>query len=200
MGLPAVLAAPRTRPDMATELTVLLRAAKTRDPDAVKRLFEIVYGDLKRLAHSNLRRGSGLEELNTTALVHESFLKYLEHGALAQADRPAFFAYVGRVMRNVVIDFVRERQAQKRGGDRTIVTLDTGIASEAVDDERLLAIHAALISLEKLSPPLLDLVEMRYFAGLTVPEISTITGRSTRTIERDWDKARALLRKLMNED
>jgi RNA polymerase sigma factor (TIGR02999 family) len=189
-----------TRSDMATELTVLLRAAQARDPDAVKRLFEIVYGDLKRLAHSNLRHGSGLEELNTTALVHESFLKYMEHGMLAQADRPAFFAYVGRVMRNVVIDFVRERQAQKRGGDRTIVTLDTGIASEAVDDQRLLAIHAALVSLEKLSPPLMELVEMRYFAGLTVPEISTITGRSTRTIEREWDKARALLRKLMNED
>jgi RNA polymerase sigma factor (TIGR02999 family) len=185
---------------MATELTVLLRAAQTKDPDAVKRLFEIVYGDLKRLAHSSLRHSSGLEELNTTALVHESFLKYLEHGALADADRPAFFAYVGRVMRNVVIDFVRQRQAQKRGGDRTIITLDTGVASESVDDHRLLAMHAALVSLEQLSPALLQLVEMRFFAGLTVPEIATITGKSTRTVERDWEKARAMLRQLMHEE
>ena len=184
---------------MATELTILLRAAQDHDPDAVKRLFEIVYGDLKRLAHSNLRKSSGIEELNTTALVHESFLRYLEHGALAQADRPAFFGYVGRVMRNVVIDFVRERQAQKRGGDRTMVTLTTDIGAEAIEDDRLLAIHAALGSLEKLSTELLQLVEMRYFAGLTVPEISAITGKSTRTVEREWEKARAFLRKLMQE-
>jgi RNA polymerase sigma factor (TIGR02999 family) len=181
------------------ELTVLLRAAQGQDPDAVKRLFEIVYGDLKRLAHSNLRKSSGVDELNTTALVHESFLKYLEHGALAQTDRPAFFAYVGRVMRNVVIDYVRERQAEKRGGGIAMVTLATGIASESIDDERLLAIHAALSSLEKLSPELLQLVEMRFFAGLTVPEISAITGKSTRSVEREWEKARALLRKLMDE-
>jgi RNA polymerase sigma factor (TIGR02999 family) len=181
------------------ELTVLLRAAQDRDPDAVKRLFEIVYGDLKRLAHSNLRKSSGVQELNTTALVHESFVKYLEHGALAQTDRPAFFAYVGRVMRNVVIDYVRERQAEKRGGGIAMVTLATGIAGESIDDERLLGIHAALLSLEKLSPDLLQLVEMRFFAGLTVPEISAITGKSTRSVEREWEKARALLRKLMDE-
>jgi RNA polymerase sigma factor (TIGR02999 family) len=181
------------------ELTVLLHAAQAKDPEAVKRLFELVYGDLKRLAHSNLRKTSGLGELNTTALVHESFIKYLEHGALAPADRPAFFGYVGRVMRNVVIDYVRERQAQKRGGDLAQVTLTTEVAGESFDDDRLLAIDAALASLEKLSPDLLQLVEMRYFAGLTVPEISAITGKSTRTIEREWEKARAFLRKLMEE-
>ena len=181
------------------ELTVLLRAAQDRDPDAVKRLFEIVYGDLKRLAHSNLRKSSGVQELNTTALVHESFLKYLEHGALAQADRPAFFAYVGRVMRSVVIDFIRERQAEKRGGGMTPVTLTTGVAGGSIDDGRLLAINAALSSLEKLAPELQQLVEMRYFAGLTVPEISAITGKSTRSVEREWEKARALLRRLMDE-
>ena len=181
------------------ELTVLLRAAQDHDPDAVKRLFEIVYGDLKRLAHSNLRKSSGVEELNTTALVHESFLKYLQHGALAQADRPAFFAYVGRVMRSVVIDFIRERQSEKRGGEMTPVTLTTGVAGDSIEDGRLLAIHSALVSLEKLAPELQQLVEMRYFAGLTVPEISAITGKSTRSVEREWEKARALLRRLMDE-
>ena len=181
------------------ELTVLLRAAQDRDPDAVRRLFEIVYGDLKRLAHSNLRKSSGVDELNTTALVHESFLKYLQHGALTQADRAAFFAYVGRVMRSVVVDYVRAREAEKRGGGMAAVTLTTAIAGESIDNERLLAIHAALSSLEKLSPELLQLVEMRFFAGLTVPEISAITGKSTRSVEREWEKARALLRKLMDE-
>jgi RNA polymerase sigma factor (TIGR02999 family) len=182
-----------------TELTELLRGANARDPEAAKRLFELIYADLKRLAHSNLRNSSGIEEMNTTALVHESFLKFLEHGALAQADRAAFFAYVGRVMRSVVIDFVRERNAAKRGGGQVQVTLVTEMGGEAVDDERLLAVHEAMGRLEKLAPDLQQLVEMRFFAGLSVPEISTVTGKSTRTVEREWEKARALLRKLMDE-
>src|SRR5258707_580230 len=89
---------------MTTELTDLLRAADPRDPEAAKRLFELMYADLKRLARSNLRNSSNVDELNTTVLVHESFLKYVEHGALDKADRAAFFAYVGRVMRSVVVD------------------------------------------------------------------------------------------------
>jgi RNA polymerase sigma factor (TIGR02999 family) len=184
---------------MTTQLTDLLRVADPRDPEAAKRLFELVYADLKRLARSNLRSRGNLADLNTTVLVHESFLKYLEHGALDKADRAAFFAYVGRVMRSVVVDFVRERQAQKRGGEHTLVTLGTDIGNEEIDDERLLAIHHAMASLEKLAPELHQLIEMRFFAGLSVQEVSEVTAQSTRTVGREWQKARALLRKLMDE-
>jgi RNA polymerase sigma factor (TIGR02999 family) len=183
------------------QLTEFLHAASARDdPEASKRLFDLVYADLKRLAHSNLRRSNGVQELNTTALVHESFIKFMQHGSIAQADRASFFAYVGRVMRSVVVDYVRERQASKRGGDKLLVTLATDVADGvAVDDRHLLAIHEALAALEKLSPELMRLVEMRFFAGLSVAEIAEVTGRSTRTVEREWEKARALLRKLMDE-
>ena len=173
--------------------------ADAGDAGASRELFALVYGDLKRLAHGNLHRHGGRSELNTTMLVHESFVKLASRGRLAPTDRPAFFAYVGKVMRSVVLDFVRERRASKRGGGQAALTLTTGIASEVVDDDRLLAIDDAMRSLEKLAPELHQLVEMRYFAGLSVAELSEVTGRSVRSVERDWEKARALLRKLMDE-
>lgn len=182
------------------EITQLLRSANSGDPNASRELFARMYGDLKRLAHGNLYRNGGGAEINTTMLVHESYLKLAARGGVAPADRPAFFAYIGKVMRSVVLDTVRERRAMKRGGGQDAVQLTTGIAGEAIDDERLLAIDDALDALGRLAPELRELVEMRYFAGLSIAEISEARGRSVRSIERDWEKARALLRKLMEED
>jgi len=182
-----------------SDITQLLRSAKSGDADASRELFTRMYGDLKRLARGNLYRNGGRAELNTTMLVHESYLRLATREGLAPADRPAFFAYVGKVMRSVVLDTVRERQAAKRGGGVEPLQLTTGVASEVVDDEQLLAIDEALDALERLAPELRKLVEMRYFAGLTVAEISEASGRSVRSVERDWEKARALLRKLMTE-
>jgi RNA polymerase sigma factor (TIGR02999 family) len=177
-------------------VTELLQAANRGDADASRQLFALLYKDLKRLAHARLRSVSH-GELNTTALVHESFLKLAERGAIAQIDKPAFFTYIGKVMRSVVMDVVRERRTLKRGGSAEPVTLTTGVAAESMNDEQLVAINDALAALEKLSPELHALVEMRYFAGLSIPEISEITGRSVRTIERDWEKARAFLRQFI---
>jgi RNA polymerase sigma factor (TIGR02999 family) len=182
-----------------SDITRLLRSANAGDAAASRELFALMYGDLKRLAHGNLRRVGGRDELNTTMLVHESFLKIAARGGLAPADRPAFFAYIGKVMRSVVLDAVRERRAGKRGGGQPPVTLATNIAQEVVDDERLLAIDDALKSLAKLSPELHQLVEMRYFAGLSIAEIAEAAGMSVRSVERDWEKARAILRTLMDE-
>ena len=182
-----------------TDITQLLRSANAGDADASRELFSRMYADLKRLAHGNLYRNGGRAELNTTMLVHESYLRLASRGGLAPADRPAFFAYIGKVMRSVVLDTVRERRAEKRGGGVEPLQLTTGVASEVVDDEQLLAIDEALDALERLAPELRKLVEMRYFAGLTVAEISEASGRSVRSVERDWEKARALLRKLMTE-
>ena len=180
-------------------LTELLICARDGDAPASARLFELVYAELKRMAHQRLRRIGGEGPLNTTALVHESYLRLSERGQLLPSDRAAFFCYVGRVMRSVVIDHVRERLAQKRGGNEVFVTLTTDIEGETFDDERLLAVNAALDTLEKVAPEFHQLVEMRYFAGLSMREVAELRGMSTRTVEREWKKARALLQQLMAE-
>ena len=180
-------------------LTELLISARGGDASASTRLFELVYAELKRMAHQRLRRIGGEGPLNTTALVHESYLRLSERGQLLPSDRAAFFCYVGRVMRSVVIDHVRERLAQKRGGNEVFVTLTTDIEGETFDDERLLAVNAALDTLEKVAPEFHQLVEMRYFAGLSMLEVAELRGVSTRTVEREWKKARAVLQQLMAE-
>lgn len=181
------------------ELTDLLHSGQAGDAKASGKLFELVYGDLKRMAHSRLYHSGGLAELNTTALVHESFVRLVERGQLQATDRAAFFGYVGRVMRSVLVDHVRERQALKRGGADQLVTLTTGVEGEALDDGRLLSISGALDALERLSPDYHQLVEMRYFAGLSVREVAELRGISTRSVEREWEKARAFLHRLMEE-
>ena len=180
-------------------LTALLISARGGDASASTRLFELIYAELKRMAHQRLRRIGGEGPLNTTALVHESYLRLSERGQLLPSDRAAFFCYVGRVMRSVVIDHVRERLAHKRGGNEVFVTLTTDIEGETFDDERLLAVNAALDTLEKVAPEFHQLVEMRYFAGLSMREVAELRGMSTRTVEREWKKARALLQQLMAE-
>jgi len=161
--------------------------------------FAELYADLKRLARARLRACGDRGDLNTTAIVHESFLKLAERGAVLPQQRPAFFAYVGKVMRSVVLDGVRERRAQKRGGREILVTLTTDVVGEPTDDDRLLAVNEALNGLARLAPELSRLVELRYFVGLSILEISEMTGRAVRTVERDWGKARGLLRALIAE-
>ena len=169
------------------------------DERSSQELFADLYADLKRLAHARLRTWSDRSELNTTAVVHESFLKLAERGAVLPQDRPAFFAYISKVMRSVVLDDLRERRARKRGGDDVVVTLATDVPGASPDDKRLLAVDEALNGLARLAPELSRLVEMRYFIGLSIPEISEITGKAVRTLERDWGKARGLLRTLIAE-
>lgn len=177
----------------------LLTAATAGKPAASARLFETVYTDLKRLAHGRLLHGGRIEGLDTTALVHESFLRLADSRQVLPTDRPAFFGYVGRVMRSVVIDLVRERQSLKRGGDQQFVTLTTGVEAGSLDEGRLLAVDAALVLLERIDPDLHRLVEMRYFAGLSVHEVAEILSVSKRSVERRWEKARALLQNLIDE-
>jgi RNA polymerase sigma factor (TIGR02999 family) len=181
------------------EMTDLLRGVQSGDPGAASRLFDMVYADLKRIAHARLFRSGGVAELHTTVLVHESFLRLVDRGLLQVHDRNAFFGYVGRVMRSVVVDHLREQQADKRGGGQALVTLTTGVEGVAVDDRQILAIHDALKALERIAPAYHQLVDMRYFAGLSVREVAELRGVSTRSIEREWEKARAFLVRLMDE-
>ena len=182
-----------------SQVTKLLNAAKGGDREASARMFELLYADLKRMARNNLRRNGGVAELNTTALVHESFLRFIRRRQLSPLDRAAFFTYIGKVMRSVLVDAIRERQAAKRGGGEVVVTLTTGVAAESFDDGRLLALNEAMDALSRIAPNLHRLVDMRYFAGLSVREISDVLGVSERTVERDWEKARGFLRRLMDE-
>jgi RNA polymerase sigma factor (TIGR02999 family) len=181
------------------DITELLHAASEGDRAAADRLFALMYENLKRLAHTQLRRSGGHLELNTTLVVHESFLRLVGNGPHTPADRLAFYSYVGKVMRSVVCDTIRETQARKRGGDQIVVTLTTTAGDSPLEDRELVAIDDALSSLEKMAPALKELVELRYFVGLTVAEISELTGKAVRTIEREWEKARLLLRELMRE-
>lgn len=182
------------------EITKLLQSTRAGDARASSELFELVYADLKRMAHRRLSGNGSLRDLDTTSLVHESFVRLRERGQLDAADRWAFFGYVGRVMRSVVIDHARARRALKRGGDMTAITLSLVAHGETFDSAQLLAMNAALDTLEQIAPEYHRLVELRYFAGLSVREVAEINGQSPRTVAREWEKARAFLRKLMDED
>jgi RNA polymerase sigma factor (TIGR02999 family) len=177
--------------------TELLQSAQRGDPGASARLFALIYPELKRMAHRRLNQHGGRGELDTTALVHESYLRMVERCPLLPADRAALFAYIGRVMRSVVVDQARERLALKRGGGEEFVTLTTGVEGVTLDDERLLQVNAAMDTLERLAPQFHRLVELRYFAGLSVREVAQLRGTSARTVEREWEKARAFLQQLM---
>ncbi len=175
-------------------LTVLIREAHSGDAGARDRLFATAYSELRRLAHARLRGGGRDAMLDTTALVHESYLRFLDTGQLRADDRRAFFAYASRIMRSVIIDTVRERRAERRGGGLQAVTLDTHVAAQLPSGEdEVLQVHEALLSLEDAEPRLVRVVEMRYFSGYTELEIAETLDVTERTVRRDWEKARLLL-------
>ncbi|WP_425258000.1 ECF-type sigma factor [Rubrivivax sp. RP6-9] len=182
-----------------SDITKLLQAAGSGDRLAADRAFALLYADLQRLARSRLRHGSALTLLDTTALVHESYLRLQAGGGTSFADRHHFMAYAAKVMRAVVIDVVRARLAERRGGGAAKVTLDTGLAEGLVDglaahDDEVLRVHEALDELAALEPRLAQVVELRYFGGLTEAEIAASLDVTERTVQRDWHKARLFLR------
>jgi RNA polymerase sigma factor (TIGR02999 family) len=175
-------------------ITDLLSAARQGDRVAAGEAFSRVYDELRRLAHAKLRHHQSMTLLDTTALVHESFLRLAGAQALPVVDRHHFFTYAARVMRSVIVDFARARRAERRGGDAEHVVLDTGIAANAVGPENdVLRVHEALEVLAQADARLAQVVEMRYFGGLTEPEIAQALDVSERTVRRDWEKARLLL-------
>jgi RNA polymerase sigma factor (TIGR02999 family) len=177
-----------------SQVTVLLEAVKKGDNNAVERLFALLYDDLRKLAHARLRRSGGLTLLDTTSLVHESYLRLLGSASLEASDRGQFMSYAARVMRSVVVDFVRRRSADRRGGDAVHVALDTEVAHLTDPREReIIRINEALDELAKVDERMVKVVEMRYFAGMTEDEVSEALGVSKRSVARDWEKARLFL-------
>jgi RNA polymerase sigma factor (TIGR02999 family) len=175
-------------------LTDLLRLARDGDALAFNELFSATYADLRALAQSRLRSHGRGAQLDTTSLVHESYLRFVNAQQLNIADRGHFMRYAGQVMRSVIVDCVRERLAQRRGGDLQQVTLTTRLGGEEYASEsQILAVHEAVDELGKLDERLARVVEMRFFAGMTEPEIAEALGITDRTVRRDWEKARLLL-------
>lgn len=166
-------------------------------PPSTPPLFPALYPELRRLARSKLAAGGRHTLLDTHALVHEVYLR-MRPALAAVDDREHFLAYAASTMRSVIIDFVRRRNAQRRGGDVEHVTLDTRAAeSLGASDDEILAVHEALQKLAEVDERLVRVVEMRYFAGLTDAEIGTALGVTDRTVRRDWDRARLLLAQML---
>lgn len=175
-------------------LTDLIRSAKSGDESAMRRLFDTTYEELRGLARVRLRKSGRGTLLDTTALVHESYLRFARAGRLQIEDRHHFFGYAASVMRSVVVDFVRERLAERRGGGAKHLTLDTAIGDGVADGaDEVLRVHEALDGLAEYSERLVRVVEMRYFAGMTETEIAGALEITERTVRRDWEKARLLL-------
>lgn len=157
-----------------------------------------LYRELRQLARQRLRRSGPLTLLDTTALVHEGWLKLARSGGWQGLEPGHFMAYAATVMRSIVVDYARARRAQQRGGGATHVPLDE-LPTLAHRDDEYLQVHDALADLERQDPRLARLVELRFFVGLEEAECAEALGQSRRTVQRDWQKARALLWDALND-
>lgn len=178
------------------DVTLLLRAVEAGDQLAASRLFELVYDELRKLARAARRQGRGSATLETTALVHEAYLKLADPQGWTVRDRYHFFALVAKAMRFILVDAARGRLRAKRGDGVAPVEIDGLVGFDLPAPQRsadLLALERALARLERADPDLARLVEQRFFAGLTVEQIAELQGISDRTVKRHWQSARAFL-------
>ena len=185
----------------AVPLTELLQRVAQGERAALDEVFAVLYPDLRRIASARLR-AQGSDHLDTTALVHESFLRLVDASQLVLSDRTHFFSYAAKTMRNIIIDVAREHLAGRRGGGVADLSLDTSLAEALPGDQgdaTLIRIHEALLALEAVDPALAQIVEMRYFAGYGEGEIAQLLGTSERTVRRQWEKARAFLLATLRE-
>jgi RNA polymerase sigma factor (TIGR02999 family) len=185
---------PRLLGGQITQLTALLHAARRGDKAALDDLFSLMYGELHQLAHIRLTRNERPVQLDTTSLVHESYLRCLKAGQLDIEDRAHFLAYAAKVMRSIIVDFARQRHAARHGGGVEPIPLNTDLAESVhASEDEIIRVDDALRDLARLDERLVRVVEMRFFAGLSEQEIAGVLGVNERTIRRDWEKARLLL-------
>ena len=177
-----------------SNITALIERVRGGDRDAFDALFEALYPELRRIAHLRLRRGFPDPDLGTTALVHECYLKLRDARRLEASDRAHFLSYTATAMRSIIVDIARARATERRGSNAPHVTLDEELAGVSpAAEEGILQVHEALTQIAKLDVRLGRLVEMRYFGGLGDDEIAAALDITTRTVRRDWHKARLLL-------
>lgn len=175
------------------EITRLLDEVRAGDRAARERFFSRVYDELDQLARRRLSRESPLTMLDAPGLVHEVYLRLQQQPELPGQDRRSFLAYASRVMRSVIIDYVRCRRAQRHGGGQRMLTLNTGVAEQALTEPELDHLGDALEALARIDERAHWIVEMRYFGGMEIEEIADFLGISPATVKRDWQKARAFL-------
>lgn len=180
------------------DLSATLAAAEVGDIGAARDLFAALYRELHRLARRQLNANASGLTLGATTLLHEAYLDISARGAVFP-DRARFFAYAARAMRGLIIDYVRERQALKRGGAFHLTSLDTAVADAVPAQQDLVPLADALDELAKVDPPLAELVELKFFCGFSFVEIATMRGVSERTVQRDWNKARLYLHDVLRE-
>ncbi|QNN47996.1 sigma-70 family RNA polymerase sigma factor [Thermomonas brevis] len=174
-----------------TEVTVLLARARAGDDAALGAAYSAVYDELKRAARLQLRRMR--DDFQTTALVHEAYLKLAGGARLAAIDRNHLLALSARAMRQVLVDDARARKADKRGGGQDALTLTASLGSGDAAAIEVLALDELLTSLHRLDERAAQIVELRYFGGYEETEIAAMLGITDRTVRRDWRKARAFL-------
>ena len=180
------------------DVTVILRAAARGDADAFDQLYKRVYNELHRLAHK-VRRNRAGETLNTTALVHEAYLKLDPSRGMQWNDRVHFFRVAARAMRQVLINAAEKQVAAKRGGGEMNITFEEDLYQKPARADELVALDEALKQLERLNKRQAEVIECRYFAGLTQEETAAALGVSVPTVKRDWRLARAWLGRILSK-
>jgi len=182
-----------------TDITKILRDWSAGDRASLDELVPLVYGELRRLAHRALNKNGGDGSFQTTALVNEAYLKLIDVKQIEWQNRIHFFAVSAGVMRNILVDFARQRLSQKRGGEKTHVALDEAFNFSAQKSDDLVALDECLKELAGLSERQSRVVELKFFGGLTEDEISEVLSISSATIKRDWQAARAWLYRQLSQ-
>jgi RNA polymerase sigma factor (TIGR02999 family) len=176
------------------DITSLIMLAREGDSAALDSLFQAMYPDLRRIAHARLRRGFPDPDVGTTALVNECYLKLRDADRLEATDRAHFFAYTASAMRSIIVDIARAKATERHGGNAIHEILDDELmGGDPAAEEEILHVHEALEQIASLEQRLVQIVEMRYFGGMTDLEIASALGITDRTVRRDWQKVRLLL-------
>jgi len=182
----------------SADVTRLLAEWRNGNAHAVDSLFRLIYTELHRMARGQRRRMWSVDTLNTTALVHEAYLKLIDQSEPNWEGRAHFLAVASTAMRHILINYAEGKRTRKRGGDLREVTLDDAHGPADGRVESLLAIQQALVQLDDLDPRLVRIVDCRFFGGLTEPEIACALGVTERTVRREWRKAKAVLSRTLS--
>jgi RNA polymerase sigma factor (TIGR02999 family) len=187
--------------DEQTSVTGLLQRWSQGDREAAAAVLPQIYDELHRIAAAHFRRERGDHTLQPTAIVHEAYLQLVNSGSWRWESRAGFMALATRLMRNILVNYARDRGRQKRGGDVRQVTLIEAAVASPKQGTEVLALHEALNALAEIDPDKAEIVELRFFGGLTVEEVAELRGVSPATIARQWRRAKAwLYDELMHKD
>lgn len=182
------------------QITQMIEDYRSGSKSALNELFPVIYQQLRRIASREKRRIWDSDTINATALVHEAYIKLVRSSELDVENRAHFFALCAMGMRQIIVNYLEQKQAKKRGGDWQKVTLSDVSIVDHQNLDTVLAVDRALEQLSRLDKKLADLVEMRFYAGMTEAEIALVQNCTERTVRRNWSKAKALLQRIMSDE